>query len=406
VNVLPMDQLRVLPHQTVLVQGDAIARIGPINEVAIPEDTQRIDGNGSAYLLPGLADMHVHVAEPDDAALYVVNGVTTVLHMGGPPVGGIGKIKQIVESGSILAPRTFFAFRLDNEFGFVADTPERARNAVDLAQANGYDFIKVYNNLSPPVFAAIVSAAREHGMAVVGHGVRSVGLPKALFEGQVMVAHAEEFYYTAFGNRTDVKLIPTIVAQTRRSGAYVTPNLSAFEAITKQWGHPEQVAEYLRDVRAQFMTPAVRTHWINKDYVKRQGDLTAVLAFLREFTKALQDGGVPLLTGTDSPDIPGVFPGYSIHDDLRTLLESGLSPFQALSAATRTPGEFISKTIPHAQRFGIVSEGYRADLVLARGNPLQDLQVLKSPLGVMRAGRWLPSAELSGLVEAQKSKYQ
>jgi hypothetical protein len=145
-----------------------------------------------------------------------------------------------------------------------------------------------------------------------------------------MVAHAEEFYYTAFGNRTDVKLIPTIVAQTRRSGAYVTPNLSAFEAITKQWGHPEQVAEYLRDVRAQFMTPAVRTHWINKDYVKRQGDLTAVLAFLREFTKALQDGGVPLLTGTDSPDIPGVSPGYSIHDDLRTLLASGLSPFQAL----------------------------------------------------------------------------
>jgi imidazolonepropionase-like amidohydrolase len=111
-----------------------------------------------------------------------------------------------------------------------------------------------------------------------------------------------------------------------------------------------------------------------------------------------------LLAGTDSPDIPGMFPGYSIHDDLRTLVESGLSPFQALSAATRTPGEFVSKTIPNSQRFGVVSQDYRADLVLVPGNPLQDLQVLKSPLGVMRAGRWLPSNELFELLQAQKRK--
>lgn len=325
--------------------------------------------------------------------------------MGGEPVGGIQYTRRLIERENILAPQGLFAFRLDDEFGFVTGTPERARNAVDLARANGYDYIKVYNNLSAAEFAAIVAEARKQGMAVVGHGVRSVGLPRALFEGQVMVAHAEEFYYTAFENRMDTARIPQVVADTLRSGAYVTPNLSAFEAITKEWGHPEQVTEWLRDDRARFMTPAVRTRWINDARTRRQGDLKPILSFLRVFTKALQDAGVPLLTGTDSPGVAGVFPGYAIHDELRTLVEAGLSPFQALTAATRTPGEFVHKTIPGAQRFGVVAEGYRADLVLVTSNPLQDLQAIKRPLGVMLAGRWLPAQELGALEQERKRKY-
>jgi hypothetical protein len=196
-----------------------------------------------------------------------------------------------------------------------------------------------------------------------------------------------------------------VVAETHRSGAYVTPNLSAFEAITKQWGKPPQLAAYLQDPRTAFMSGSARTAWINADYVRRSGDLAAVLAFLREFTMALQTAGVPLLAGTDSPAIPGMLPGFAIHDDLRTLVEAGLSPFQALSAATRTPGEFIMKTVPKAQKFGLVAEHYRADLILVPGNPLDDLQVLKSPLGVLCRGRWFPSAQLSAMLEERKAKY-
>src|SRR5581483_4020803 len=121
--------------------------------------------------------------------------------------------------------------------------------------------------------------------------------------------------------------------------------------------------------------------------------LRPVLSFLRLFTKALQDAGVPLLAGTDSPGAAGVFPGYAIHDELRTLMEAGLRPLQALTAATRTPGEFIHKAIPQPQRFGIVAAGYRADLVLVDGNPLGDLQVMRRPRGVMLSGRWFPAEE-------------
>lgn len=410
VNVVPMDQRRVLRHQTVLVRDTAISQVGPVEEVAIPSDAQRVEGNGTSYLVPGLADMHVHVSEADDLALFVANGVTTVLHMGGDPVAAVGTISRDLETGPVVSPRMFFAFKVDGGGQALSvTTPEVARSAVQLAKANGYDFIKMYNELSPTVFAAIVAEASERGMAIIGHGVRAVGLPKALFEGQAMVAHAEEFFYTAFANRTDRDLIPGVAAETLRSGAYVTPTLATYEAILKQWGRSEEVRQYLRDRRAKYMTPNVRADWLNAGYATatRQANTDdPVLAFLREFTKELHDKGVPLLTGTDSPVVPGMYPGYSVHDELRALVEAGLTPYDALSAATRVPGEFIAKTVPSAQRFGNVAHGFRADLVLVEGNPLSSLDALKNPLGVMRAGRWFTRAQLTTVLEDRKGKYE
>ncbi len=411
VNVVPMDRERVLHHQTVLVRDGTISQIGPVEDVAIPGDVQRVEGSGTAYLVPGLADMHVHVSEADDLALYIANGITTVLHMGGDPVAAAGTISRELENAPIASPRIFFAFKIDGGGqGLSVSTPEQARSAVDLAKANGYDFIKVYNQLSAPVFAAIVAEARRRDMAVIGHGVRAVGLPKALFEGQVMVAHAEGFYYTAFENRADRDRIPSVVAETLRSGAYVSPTLSTYELILEQWARPEQVEQYLQDRRARFMTPNLRADWVNASYAQasRPADehARAVLPFLGEFTKALHDKGVPLLTGTDSPVVPGMYPGYSLHDELRALVEAGLTPYGALSAATRTPGEFIAKTVPSAQRFGTVAQDFRADLVLVEENPLKSLEVLKSPLGVLKGGRWFTRAQLAALLEERISKYE
>ncbi|MDB5967802.1 MAG: amidohydrolase [Hydrocarboniphaga sp.] len=157
------------------------------------------------------------------------------------------------------------------------------------------------------------------------------------------------------------------------------------------------------------MTPNVRADWANASYARADMPASAraedVLAFLGEFTKALQAKGVPLLAGTDSPVVPGMYPGYSIHDELRALVKAGLSPFDALSAATRTPGEFIAKTVPGAQGFGTVTQGLRADLVLVDKNPLTSLETLKSPLGVMKAGRWFSRAQLAALLEQNSSKY-
>jgi hypothetical protein len=362
VQVVPMDRERVLTHQTVLVRGTRIAELGAVRQIRVPPQAVRVAGAGTAYLLPGLADMHTHVMRSEDLLPYTANGVTTILHMGGAPADFVDHIRESIDAGEVVGPQIFFAFMVDGSAAlsrFYVRTPEQARAAVQLAKANGYVFIKVYNNLTPEEFAALVDEGRKQGLAVIGHGVRAVGLPAALFQGQVMVAHAEEFYYTAFSHRipTDPATVRAVVEETFRSGAYVTPNLSTFATIVRQWGKPQVIGEFLRDPRIRFLSPDERMDWSDSDYVRRQGDISPVLPFLASFTKALADRGVPLLAGTDSPVIPGMLPGYSIHEDLQSLVAAGLTPYQALTAATRVPGEFIVRYVPDATPFGEIKPG-------------------------------------------------
>jgi hypothetical protein len=410
VQVVPMDGERVLAHQTVLVRGTRIAELGAVREIRVPPQAVRVAGAGTAYLLPGLADMHTHVMRSEDLLPYTADGVTTILHMGGAPADFVDHIRESVDAGEVVGPQIFFAFMIDGSAAlsrFYVRTPEQARTAGQLAKVNGYVFMKVYNNLTPEEFAALVDEGRKQGLAVIGHGVRAVGLPAALFQGQVMVAHAEEFYYTAFSHRipTDLATVSAVVEETFRSGAYVTPNLSTFATIARQWGKPQVIGEFLRDPRIRFLSPDERMDWSDSDYVRNQGDISPVLPFLASFTKALADRGVPLLAGTDSPVIPGMLPGYSIHEDLQSLVAAGLTPYQALSAATRVPGEFIVRYVPGATPFGEIKPGARADLLLVSGNPLRSLETIRRPLGVMSAGRWRTQQQLDELLAEQKSRY-
>ncbi len=409
VNVVPMDSERVLSRQTVLVRDGRIESISAASKATLPEGTRRIGGDGRSFLFPGLADMHTHIQEMNDLALYTANGVTTILDMGLAPSMVVINLKKLTEQGVVPGPRVFFALMIDGpdaSYGLIATNPDEARAAVKLAKANGYSFIKTYNSVSADVFRAIVDESKRHQLTVIGHGVRSVGLPQALSEGLAMVAHAEEFYYTAFERQTDLGRIAPVVAATRAAGAFVTPNLSTFETISRQWGKPEVLESFLADPRAKHMSPGMRLFWTNMDYTRRKGSIESVVPFLQELTKQMQRAGVPLLTGTDGPVIPGMFPGYAIHEDIAALRRAGLSAYEALSAATRTPGEFIAKYVPHSPRFGTVQVGSKADLILLNANPLLNVETLKSPAGVMSAGRWRDAKELQRIVEAQAEKYR
>lgn len=112
-----MDAERVLEHQTVLVRGDTIVRIAPAVEVSIPLDALRIEGHGTAYVLPGLADMHTHIEAVEDAALYLANGITTVVQMGSGRIFPVRRIRAGIADGTILAPQIFFALMVDDALG-------------------------------------------------------------------------------------------------------------------------------------------------------------------------------------------------------------------------------------------------------------------------------------------------
>src|SRR5688500_18316722 len=121
------------------------------------------------------------------------------------------------------------------------------------------------------------------------------------------------------------------------------PYLSAYYVIARQWGKREVVEAFLQQPEARYLPQFWVDAWRARDYVTRTGSIDDANRFLRRFTLDLHQGGVPLIAGSDSPVIPGVFPGVSLHDDLRLLVAAGLTPFEAIAAATRNPGRFAQQ---------------------------------------------------------------
>jgi hypothetical protein len=122
----------------------------------------------------------------------------------------------------------------------------------------------------------------------------------------------------------------------RATNAYVTADLNTYATIARQWGKPAVVDRMLAAPTTRYLSPDHRLDWRNDDYIRREDDIEPRLDFLARFTKALADGGVPLVVGTDAPSIPGIAPGFSVHDDLDRLVAAGLTRRQALSAASPT----------------------------------------------------------------------
>jgi hypothetical protein len=393
IAVVPMDREVVLRGQTVLVVNGVITEVGPAGSVTIPDDAVTVDGTGK-YLMPGLADLHVHIRHEVDLPVYLAHGVTTILDMGAP--SRLLGWRDRLASGDLAGPQLLVSYFIDGPDGRanVVNTTEEARAAIRNAAASGYDYIKVYNSLTSAQFAAIIEEARAAGLAVIGHGVRQPGMEGILQGGQVMIAHGEEYIYTFFGNTIERSRIPAAVALTKRFGAYVLPNLSAFEIITLQWGKPAVVDSFLRLPEVRYLHPSYHESWQRGRYTRRRGSLVTRLAFLKDLTLAFAQADVPLLLGSDSPGIPGMFPGASIHNDLRNMVDAGLTPYQALTAGTRTAGEFARRTRSGSPIFGVVAPGSRADLMLVADNPLEDVANVRSPEGVMVAGRWWTADDL------------
>lgn len=415
VNIVPMDRERVLRGQTVIVRDGRIAGIG--TGLSIPDGAKVIDGRGTAWLLPGLADMHVHADTREDLAVMLANGITTALNMGEASNAFVGRTRAAVEQGEIPGPRTFAALAVDGSSRYghlVVPTPEAARWVVGLAKTNGYEFIKVYNGLSPEVFAAVAEAAKATGIPIVGHGVESLGLERQVAGGQLMIAHLEEFLYSymRFPPSSDASAAPNdaeivrAVEFAKRSGIVVTADLATFQAIAGQWGRPDVVRNHLRYGETHYLSPDDRVSWYKSGYQRRQGSLVARAQFLGRFVKALADAGVPLIAGTDAPSIPGLAVGYSLHEGFNALEAAGLTRFQVLATATSAPGAFIRRARPEEVPFGTIEVGSRADLLLVAGNPLDDLNVLQVPLGVMAGGRWHAANNIKMLLNSVAETYQ
>ena len=187
---------------------------------------------------------------------------------------------------------------------------------------------------------------------------------------------------------------------------FVTADLNTYATIARQWGKPDVLERFMRSPELRYLSPIRRMKWSDSDYVKRKGNVDMNLAFLIRFSREMANAGVLLITGTDTPSIPGLVPGYSLHDDMDALQAAGLSRYQVLTAATRTPGELIRRSIPDAEPFGTIAVGNRADLLLSNANPVADLSTLRNPLGIMANGKWYSQADLQRLLDQVAREYK
>ncbi len=419
VAVVPMDSERVLRGQTVVVRDGRIATLGATAAVRVPRGARRIDGTGR-YLLPGLIDAHVHLRDRSELLSYLAWGVTTVFHLSGATgsIDDVLDLRSRVASGEIPGPSIYTTGRiLDGDppiYPGVSVAVPRAADAAREAAAQvaaGADFVKVYNNLPEPALRAAIAAAHQRGVAVFGHipraGGRATALQAALAARLDVIAHGEEFFFTYFHEGIEDQLsqggIPEValehiteaVRMTREAGAAVIPNLSFIAATRAQL---DDLGAVHAGTEWRFLTEAVREAW-RRDNPTTRRDLErfdrrerAKYPFVQKLTRALSDAGVPLLLGTDA-SAAGLFPGRSAHLELQELVQAGLTPYQALATGTKNAGAFLAahtRGIPA----GTITPGSRADLLLLRGNPLEDVTHAAAIEGVMVRGKWHSAAEL------------
>ena len=405
VNVLPMDRERVLRGQTVVIERGIIARIGPTGSVRIPAGAQRIDGRGK-YLMPGLVDLHVHLASnPEDQQrsilrLFVAHGVTTVLNLRGIPQ--ILALRSAVAGGRVFGPTIYTVGPYVNQ-PFVT-SPDEVDSAVTAQKRAGYDFVKLHGDLSREAYARLNAAGRREGIRVIGHAPRNLGMAAMFEERQYALAHAEEFIYDTTNSSRDQDLpqvearIPEFTREMARTRTWLMPNFTGFRSIGLM---VNDLDAFLARPEIRYLPPPVRRLWgpATNPYTARltranYPGIHTRYQLLQRMVRSFDSAGVRLLIGTDAMNT-GVVPGISTHDELEALVAVGLTPFEALRAATANAAEFLA--VP-GQR-GVVAVGQKADLLLLDASPLENVANSRRIAGVILRGQWLSRDDVTGILE-------
>jgi imidazolonepropionase-like amidohydrolase len=246
--------------------------------------------------------------------------------------------------------------------------------------------------LNLETFTAIVAEARRLNIRVVGHlPLRNKAMTERLLQpGFGMVAHAEEYAYQ--GPDLADATIAQFVALARVNGTGLTTTLTADEQILAQARDPSALRQRRELV---YLPVALRRNWLENNRYdvlanpRGVARLESIVDFNRRLVKAFSAGGIPIVAGTDS-SIPGVIPGFALHDELKALVKAGLTNWQALEAATITPARWLGTD---AYR-GTIESGKSADLVLLDANPLAQITNTNRIVAVILDGRLLSKPEL------------
>ena len=427
VSVLSMaGEIAAVPDQTVLVSGGDILNVGARDDVTVPETFTVVNGTGQ-YLMPGLADMHVHLEYFDDPGvldLFLANGVTTVRNMDGRPY--IREWRDRIARGEWRGPTIHTAGPiLDGDpplcdDNLAIESADDARRVVRDQASAGYDFLKVYTNLSAEAYAAVLEMAEENGLPVAGHVPNGVNVVDILASGIRSIEHVSElgdlveaedspfrdgWHWSKLylGMPVDPASFNRAAALLADSEVWVVPTMvQSDRAIAPR----ATVEAWLATPELAYVDAGGRRFWESSATGQLDRMDAADWALIEagrsnrlRLVGALDAAGAALLAGTDTPN-PFVVPGFSLHDELANFEAAGIDRARILALATLGAAQFLETD----GEVGTVEVGRRADLILLDANPLESLAALRNPAGVMVRGAWLPRETLTGMLDLIRSR--
>ena len=412
--------------QTVRILGNRIVSIAATQagDDALPDS---VDAHGG-YLIPGLWDMHVHVHDRDELPLYIANGVTGIRIMSGDKDTAGLRAELAKQSPS---PQIYLASAIVDGSpaiwpgSIVVKKAADARRAVDEIKAGGADFIKVYSRVPRDAYFAIADEAKQQHIAFEGHIPDEITAQEASAAGQRSMEHllgigiacsSDQARLMGTLNRAqffrdrlaveveayrslDQAKCQALLAEFRNNDTWQVPTLT----LNRMWGRLDD-SKFTSDPRLAYIDRRFRDRWDERTEPQRRrwgnGEfqmVRGIFAMDEHVVGAMFRAGVPLMAGTDAMN-PYCFPGFSLHDELALMVESGMTPLAALQAATVGPAKFMGRSA----EIGTIEAGKIADLVLLRGDPLADIHNTTQIVGVWAQAKYFDGAALAGMLERAK----
>lgn len=435
VTIINRNGLASQSDETLVMAGQRVIAEGPANSIKLPTGARVIDGRGK-FLVPGLWDMHVHVAgltaDPSWSQqvllpLLLANGIVGIRDMGGD-INTLLSWQRREQAGTLLSPAIIasgpflVAGGKKTRDQIPVATPDEARAAVREIKASGANFVKIISLPSREVFFAVAEESKRQNIPFVGHlplaisaleassaGMRgiehifysglslSVSSKEAELRPRLVEAEAKHDYaaWESVLHEADATYSPEKAAALarafRKNGTWLTPTLASVAIAS----HPAEWNE--DDPNLAFLPSLVATEFRNSANdvsVKRQaGWLARQSVSDGKLAAALFHAGVPLLAGSDSLD-PFVFPGDSLHRELAELVRAGLTPLEALQTATSAPEEFLrgGGAIPTGK------DPASANFVLLTADPLADINNTRKIWAVLYRGQFLDRPQLDAIL--------
>ncbi len=377
------------PHMTVVIDGGKISRVGAAASILLPAATRIIAGKDK-FLIPGLWDMHVHLYYKQYLPLFVAFGVTGVQDMGSD-FSKVSAWRDEIEKGAAAGPHIITSGPpVDGGTSedpklplLVARNADQARVAFDQLYKMDVDFIKVLSRLPRDAYFALAEQARHWDLRLVGHIPTNVTAQEAVEARQKSLEHLFGVTKSVSSDADALKLFERCTL----TGIRVDPTL----VLWLRMSHIDDT-NLMSDPQLRVIPASIRNTWpdVSDDPTSLKIQIWRIYRLVALAKRAKTE----ILAGTDTGD-PYVIPGAALDDELEQLVAAGLTPREALEAATLAPARFFETE----KEMGAIEKGKLADMVLLNGDPLQDIRNVRKVEAVFTHGRVYARKDLDAILD-------